>query len=155
MGTTIDELIRITGSKVHTVPSDATLGDALQVMAQHEIGAVVVADSVEDVVGIFSERDYARKSLKSDGLPMSAPIRDLMTANVITVRRDHTVQECMELVTQRRIRHLPVVDRDRVLIGLVSIGDLVKASIAEKEALINEKQSLVRKLENYITGAVS
>jgi CBS domain-containing protein len=154
MGTTIGQLIRVTGSTVHTLPSDATLGDALRMMARYEIGSVVVADGVDNVVGIFSERDYARKSVASDCLSMNTPIRDLMTTSVITVGRDHTVQECMELVTERRVRHLPVMDEDRVLIGLVSIGDLVKASIAEKEALINEKQSLVRNLEGYITGAV-
>ena len=154
METTISELLRVRGSTVHTVKPDSTVIDALQTMARYKIGAVLVVNSDGVPVGIFSERDFARKAAEQFPLPSETPIQELMTVDLVTVTPAHTVQECMASVTDRRVRHLPVVEEGRLL-GIVSIGDLVKAAIAEKEALINEKQSLIQKLEGYISGTIS
>lgn len=154
METTIRELIRMNGPRVHSVAPDTTLGDALRVMAEYKIGAVLVVDDAGALIGIFSERDYARSSVSRPDLAGDTPVRELMTTDVITIRSDNTVQECMEFVTRLRVRHLPVVD-DGKLAGLVSIGDLVKAAMAEKEALLREKQDLIDKLEGYISGSIS
>jgi CBS domain-containing protein len=154
METTINELIRINGRRVHSVSPQNSLKETLQLMADYKIGAVLVVDTDGTLVGVFSERDFARKSIEHTNLSMDMPIRELMTREVITVRPEQTVQQCMEFVTRMRIRHLPVVD-DNALIGMVSIGDLVKAAIAEKEALIAEKQSLIQRLEGYISGSIA
>ena len=154
MQTAIADLIQIKGHRVYSVSPDTSLLETLRTMAEHQIGAVLVVDSDNLLAGVFSERDYARQSIIHENLPMSTPIRELMTVDVITVRPEQTVMECMEFVTARRIRHLPVVG-DGGLVGLVSIGDLVKAAISEQQILIHEKQSLIRQLESYISGAVS
>lgn len=154
METTIGELLRVRGSNVHSVTPESTLIEALQTMARYKIGAVLVVDNDGVPIGIFSERDFARKAAERYPLPADTAVRELMTVNLVTVKPTHTVQECMASVTNRRVRHLPVVEEGRLL-GIISIGDLVKASIAEKEALINEKQSLIQKLEGYISGTIS
>ncbi len=155
METTVGDLIRINGRKIYSVTPDTTLIDTLRLMADYKIGAVLVLDASGVLVGIFSERDYARKSVERDDLGRETPIKELMTPDVITVSPERTVQECMEFVTRRRIRHIPVVDEANGLIGLVSIGDLVKAALGEKEALLDEKQRLIRQLENYVSGSSS
>ncbi len=154
MQTTIADVIKIKGHRVYSVSPDASLLETLRTMAEHQIGAVLVLEADNSLAGVFSERDYARQSVKRENLPMTTPIRELMTVNVISVRPEQTVMECMESVTLRRIRHLPVVG-DGGLLGVVSIGDLVKAAIAEQEALIEEKESLIRQLEGYISGTAS
>ncbi len=154
MQTTIRELMKVGGRKVYSVTTDSTVHDALKLMAERRIGAVLVVDAGGKLSGIFSERDYARKSVEWDSIPGDTPVSDLMTAELVTIDPDNTVQECMEMVTRLRIRHLPVLDEGKLL-GMVSIGDLVKAALAEKEALIDEKQSLIDKLEGYISGSMS
>jgi CBS domain-containing protein len=106
-------------------------------MAEANIGAVIVTDTHISVVGIFSERDYARKVLDNGVSPLDIPVKEFMTDRVCYVDPDRSVDECMALVTEKRCRHLPVLENGK-LIGIVSIGDLVKASISEKELLINQ-----------------
>lgn len=154
MDTTIKELIKLAGSTVHSVNPEDSLIDTLKIMAKYRIGAVLVTDGNNTPVGIFSERDYARLTAEREHLPGDTPIRELMTNDVVTISPDQTVQECMEFVTRRKIRHLPVMDGAK-LVGIVSIGDLVKAAISEMEALINEKQNLIEKLEGYISGSIT
>ena len=141
--TTAHDILRFKGHAVHSVRPDDTVLAALGVMAEHDIGAVLVVEG-DELLGILSERDYARKVVLLGRASRDSPVRLIMTANVVCVAPNRTVEECMGLMTERRCRHLPVVENGRV-IGLVSIGDLVKAMIDEKEFTINQ-------LKNYIAG---
>ena len=141
--TTTHDILRLKGQTVHSVRPDDTVLAALGVMAEHEIGAVLVLDG-DQLVGILTERDYARKVALVGRSSKDSPVRSIMTANVVCVPPTRTVEECMGLMTERRCRHLPVVENGRV-VGLVSIGDLVKAMIDEQEFTINQ-------LKNYIAG---
>jgi len=141
--TTAKDIIRFKGKTVHAVRPDDTVLAALGVMAEHDIGAVLVVEG-DELLGILSERDYARKVVLLGRASRDSPVRLIMTANVVCVPPNRTVAECMGLMTERRCRHLPVVENGRV-IGLISIGDLVKATIDEQEFTINQ-------LKNYIAG---
>jgi CBS domain-containing protein len=143
MNKTVAAILEDKGREVWSLSSDASVFDALGLMAERNIGAVVVVDG-DRLVGIISERDYARKVVLLDRVSKSTAIADIMTANVVTVTPEATVDHCMTLMTDRRIRHLPVIDDDRLL-GVVSIGDVVRAVIAEREYLIAQ-------LEQYIQG---
>ena len=130
---------------VHAIaPGDSVL-DALQRMAEKRIGALLVMEG-ETIVGIVTERDYARKIALLGRTSAATLVRDVMTADVMYVRPTQTSQECMALMTENRLRHLPVVDGAR-LVGLISIGDLFKD-------IISEQQFIIEQLEHYITGGV-
>ena len=132
-------------SKVWAVKPDDSVYSALTLMAEKDVGAVVVMDG-ERITGILSERDYARKVVLRGLVSRNTAVRDIMTPDVLVVGLRRTVDECMALMTDKRIRHLPVVDGDR-LVGMVSIGDVVKAQIAEREFVIEQ-------LTQYITGRI-
>lgn len=134
---TVKEILQEKGVDVVTVEESQTVFEALNKMTDMNIGAVVVTTAVGEIAGIFSERDYVRKVVVNGSAPMDAPVREFMTEIVQTVGPDNTVDECMALVTDKRRRHLPVME-DGKLCGLVSIGDLVKATLAEKEFLIKQ-----------------
>ena len=155
METTIRDVIRTTGLAVQSVTPDSTVAQALEKMAEHNIGAVLVMRSPDSLSGIFSERDYARAAARLGTVDGATPVAELMSPDLVTVRPEQTVQQCMVFMTERRVRHLPVTDDRGTLVGLVSIGDLVKAAIAEKEYLIAEKQTLIGKLQDYISGTIS
>ena len=138
---TVQQLLESKRHSVVSVTSASTVLEALKVMAEKEIGAVVVIDQ-EHLVGIFSERDYARKVVLQGKASKDTPVREIMTEKVVCVRPDQTVEDCMGLMTDKRIRHLPVLDHKKV-IGVVSIGDIVKEMLSEKEFVI-------RQLESYI-----
>ena len=128
---------------VHTIEPTASVFDAVKLMAEKNIGALLVVERGQ-VVGIVSERDYARKIVLMSRASRDTPLRDIMSSPVMYVRPDQTSEECMALMTENRLRHLPVMDDGR-LIGLVSIGDLVKATISEQQFIIEQ-------LEHYISG---
>jgi CBS domain-containing protein len=128
---------------VHTITPAASVFDAVKQMAEKSIGALVVIEG-EKVVGIITERDYARKIILMARSSKETPVRDIMTASVMYVRPDQTSEECMVLMTENRLRHLPVMDGGK-LIGLISIGDLVKD-------IISEQKFIIQQLEHYITG---
>lgn len=140
---TAREILQFKGATVWSVRPDDTVLHALGVMAERDIGAVVVLDE-EKLVGILTERDYARKVVLLGRSSRESAISDVMTQEVLCVPPDKTVDECLALMTRRRVRHLPVVDNKRV-VGLVSIGDLVHATIAEQEQVIEH-------LQQYIAG---
>ncbi len=140
---TIGQLLESKGRQVHSIAPDARVFDALKLMAEKGIGALVVL-AEQKVVGIISERDYARKVILLGKSSHDIPVREIMTATVITVTSAETAEECMALMTGHRVRHLPVLDGGR-LSGLVSIGDLVKEVIAEQ-------QQTIQQLESYIHG---
>jgi len=127
---------------IHAAPQD-TVYEALQKMADHEIGALIVMEG-DQLVGMFTERDYARKIILHGKSSKETLVREIMTSNVISVRPGQTVEDCMGLMTDKRIRHLPVMEGGKV-IGIVSIGDVVKEMLSEQKFIIEQ-------LEHYITG---
>ena len=141
--TTAHDILRFKGQTVHSVHPDDTVLVALGVMVAHDIGAVLVLEGNE-FLGILTERDYARKVALVGRSSKDSPVRAIMTVDVVCVPPSRTVEECMALMTERRLRHLPVVENGQV-VGVVSIGDLVKATIDEQEFTINQ-------LKNYIAG---
>jgi len=140
---TAHDILRSKGNMVHSVSPTDTVLHALRVMAEYDIGAVVVLEG-DKLVGILTERDYARRVVLMGRSSRGSQIKDVMTATVVCVAPERTIGECMALMTDKRVRHLPVVDHKHV-IGLVSIGDLVKANIADQEFMIEQ-------LQNYIAG---
>lgn len=141
---TVKGLLDIKGRNVYTVPKETQVIEALRLMAAKEIGALMVTAEEEKPVGILSERDVVRKIAEVGFCNLEMQVRELMTSPVFYVGLDYTLDECMALMTNKHIRHLPVVE-DGKLIGLISIGDVVKAEIQDKDLLINH-------LENYISG---
>jgi CBS domain-containing protein len=140
---TAHDILRHKGHAVHSVRPNDTVLSALSVMAEHDIGAVLVLDG-EQLLGILTERDYARKVALLGRTSRDSPVSAIMTTDVWWVAPHRTIDECMALMTERRVRHLPVVENRRV-IGVISIGDLVKATIDDQEFTIRE-------LKNYIAG---
>jgi len=141
--TLVKQLLRSKGSEVVTVTPDTSVYDALQTMAEKNIGALVVVEEGE-VVGIISERDYARKVILQGKTSIKVPVQEIMTERVYFVYPENTIEQCMALMTDKRVRHLPVLENDK-LAGIVSIGDAVKAIISNQEFMIEQ-------LENYIVG---
>jgi CBS domain-containing protein len=139
----VRQILQSKGSEVWSVPAEALVNEALRLMSDRGIGALPVVENGR-VVGIFSERDYARKSVSPEESSARATVRDMMTGRVLFVSPDDTVEACMQIMTERRVRHLPVLEGGQ-LIGIVSIGDIVKKVISEQEFTI-------RALEKYITG---
>jgi CBS domain-containing protein len=128
---------------VYTIAPTAMVLDAIKLMAERRIGALLVMEG-ERIVGIVTERDYARKVILMGRSSSDTPVRDIMTTSVMYVRPDQTNEECMALMTENRLRHLPVIDGGK-LVGLISIGDLVKD-------IISEQQFTIQQLEHYIRG---
>lgn len=141
----VRRLLEAKGNEVWSISPEFTVFEALQMMAEKEVGALVVLDG-EKLVGVFSERDYARKVALKERSSRNSPVRDMMTAEVICVSPDGTVDDCMKLMTAKRVRHLPVMEEEK-LVGIVSIGDVVKKVISDQEFTIQE-------LEKYIVGGV-
>ena len=137
------QLLEAKGSDVWSIHPDAAVYDAIEMMADRGVGALMVLDG-GDLVGVISERDYARKVILRGRSSKDTTVKEIMTARVVYARPDQTVEDCMGLMTEKRIRHLPVVD-GRELLGVVSIGDLVKSMLAEQQFVIEQ-------LEQYISG---
>lgn len=144
MTSTVRQLLLAKGNKVHAISPEATVFEALERMAAHDVGALMVMKD-DQVVGIFSERDYARKIILMGRISKDTRVGEVMTSDLITVTPETTVADCMNLMTDHRIRHLPVLE-DGKLVGVISIGDVVKAIITQQEFMIAE-------LESYITGS--
>lgn len=142
--TTIAGILSAKGSDVLTVAPQTRVFDALVRMAEHDVGALLVVDPDGRPLGLFSERDYARKVILHGKASKQIEVREVMTSPVQCVTPAQTVEECMGMMTFRRLRHLPVLENGR-LAGIVSIGDLVKAVISSQEEAIHQ-------LENYIEG---
>ena len=138
---TVKQLLEGKGREVHTIGPDARVIDALKLMADKDVGALIVTEGGR-LAGVISERDYARKVILHGKSSQDIAVRDIMTGKVVTVQPRHTVEECMALMTSKRIRHLPVVEGER-LVGVLSIGDLVKEVIAEQEATIKQLESYI------------
>lgn len=142
--TTVAQVIQDKGAReVHTISPTATVLEAITLMANKGIGAVVVTENTK-VVGILSERDYTRKIALMQRTSDHTTVAEIMTSKVISVSRSHTVKQCLELMTDGHLRHLPVLEGDE-LVGFVSIGDLVKATMEDQKKLIDQ-------LQQYISG---
>jgi len=142
--TTVAQVLHEKGNAIWSISPDATVYDALKLMAEKNVGALLVLDDSK-LVGILSERDYARKIILRGKTSKETLVREIMSVEVRYVRPENTLEECMALMTGKHIRHLPVLEGER-LIGVISIGDVVRAVISEKEFLIQQ-------LEHYITGS--
>ena len=140
---TVAQVLRTKGNAVLSVSPETPVFEALGVMADKNVGALLVVDG-ERLVGVFSERDYARKVILKGKSSKETPIREIMSSHVLYVRPEQSVDDCMALMTDKRVRHLPVLDQAKV-VGVISIGDVVKAKIEEQEFVIEQ-------LQNYITG---
>ena len=139
----VSQLLTSKGHDVWSIAPDMTVLNALQLMADKKIGALLVLDE-DKLVGVFSERDYARKVILKGKSSKDTSVGDVMSSNIVRVVPDQTTELCMSLMTEKHVRHLPVVDGDKV-IGVISIGDVVKAVIADREDVIEQ-------LEQYIAG---
>ncbi|WP_027877358.1 CBS domain-containing protein [Meiothermus cerbereus] len=144
MTSTVRQLLQTKGNTVYAISPGATVFEALERMAAYDVGALMVMDG-DQLVGIFSERDYARKIILMGRISKDTLVGEVMTGELITVTPDATVADCMNLMTGNRVRHLPVLE-DGKLVGVVSIGDVVKAIMTQQEFMIAE-------LESYITGS--
>ena len=140
---TVRDILRSKGHDVWSIGCDVTVYDALKLMADKNIGAVLVMDAGR-LAGILSERDYARKVILHGKTAEETSVGEIMTQRVVYVRPEQKTEECMALMTDKRVRHLPVLEDDKV-IGVISIGDVVKAIISQQEFIIEQ-------LEQYITG---
>jgi len=138
---TVGQLLKGKSRALCTIAPDARVYDSLSVMAEHDIGPLLVVQNGK-LIGILSERDYARKVILHGKSSHDTPVSEIMTMRVVCVQPNNTVDECMALMTDKRVRHLPVIDRDK-LVGVLSIGDLVKETISEQ-------QFTIKQLESYI-----
>lgn len=145
MQTTVQDLLQRKGSVVNSVRANCSVFDVVHQFIEHNIGAVLVMNGSE-LVGIASERDVARNVVLETKTERETAVTEIMSRDVITVRPEATVEDCMALMTNKRVRHLPVVDGKRV-VGIVSIGDCVNA-------ILTQKQFVIDQLEGYITGRV-
>ncbi len=143
MESTVRQVLQNKGNQVWCVSPETTVMKALELMAEKDIGAVPVVKEGK-LVGIFSERDYARQAVRQRETLNLLPVSTFMTSDVVTVTPSQTVKDCMILMTARRIRHLPVVENDQ-LIGIITIGDVVKAIISDQALLLEE-------MEKFISG---
>ena len=140
---TVQQLLEDKGREIWHIGPDATVYDAVRLMAEKGVGALLVMEN-DRLVGIVSERDYARQVILKGRASRETPVSEIMTSRVVASRPDQQISSCLALMTEKRIRHMPVM-RDDAVIGVVSIGDLVKAIIADQQATIEH-------LQHYITG---
>jgi CBS domain-containing protein len=140
---TVEDILKEKGREVWVISPHATILEALRLMAEKDVGALVVVED-NQIVGIISERDYARKIALRGKSSVNTPIKEIMTDKVYYVSPKTTVQECLALITQQSIRHLPVLENGK-LVGLISIGDVVKS-------IIDEQETTITQLSDYITG---
>jgi len=137
------DLLKIKGTKVYWITTSDTVQDALLLLAKKDVGALPVLDG-KKLAGIFSERDLARLLAKKGGFPLDTPIQDIMTKELFTVTPATSIEECMQIMTEKHIRHLPVLEKDK-MVGLITIGDVVKT-------IISSQKDFIGQLEGYISG---
>ncbi len=137
------QLLDLKGGNLITIDPNSSVYDAIKIMADNHIGALPVMEN-DNLVGIITERDYARNVILKGKSSKVTPVKDIMTSNVLCAKPNHSLEECMALMTDKRVRHLPVIDNGNV-IGIISIGDLVKS-------IISEQKFMIEQLEHYISG---
>ena len=140
---TLRQLIESKTRPIASISPDETVLRALEIMAEYDIGALLVLDG-KRLAGVFSERDYARKVILQGKASTETKVREIMTEKVICVTLNRTIEECMAIMSEKHIRHLPIVDAEKNVISIISIGDVVKETISQQQFIINQ-------LETYIT----
>jgi CBS domain-containing protein len=140
---TVNQLLQRKGYEIETIASTASVYEALKLMADKEIGSLIVTQD-NNTVGLFSERDYARNVILKGRTSKETQVREIMSSQVVVVNPEQTTEECMAIMTEKRVRHLPVMKHDK-LVGIISIGDLVKA-------IIEEQQFMIEQLVSYISS---
>ena len=141
---TLKQLIESKNKKLASVAPEQSVLRALEIMAEHDVGALLVLDG-KRLAGVFSERDYARKVILQGKASKSTKVSEIMSGKVVYVTLNRTIEECMAIMTEKHFRHLPVLDDSHNVVGIVSIGDLIKETISQQKFIISQ-------LENYITG---
>ena len=141
---TLKQLIESKNKRLAAVAPDQSVLRALEIMAENDVGALLVLDG-KRLAGVFSERDYARKVILQGKASKSTKVSEIMTGKVVYVTLNRTIEECMAIMTEKHFRHLPVLDDDHNVVGIVSIGDMIKEMISQQKFIIDQ-------LENYITG---
>jgi len=139
----VKDILAVKGQDVWSIEPDASVYDAMKLMAEKEIGALMVTEGTK-LVGLISERDYARKVILQGRASRTTQVKEIMTTRVVYTHPQQNIEECMAVMTEKRVRHLPVIDGER-LVGVISIGDLVKS-------IISEQQFIIEQLERYIRG---
>lgn len=142
---TVKRILETKGNQCWTINTEATVFDALEILAEKQIGAVLVVDENQKLVGIFTERDYARKLILKGHFSKESKVKEYMSSNLKVVSLETSIMECMEIMTENRFRHLPVF-RDGKLCGIISIGDIVNKIIQSQKTTIDD-------LQNYISGS--
>lgn len=140
---TVRDILREKGTAVYSILPDATVYDALKMMADRNVGALIVLEGSR-MVGVISERNYARRVILKHKLSTETAVREIMNVDAVTVTQNTNLEKCMELITEHRVRHLPVVEKDHV-VGIISIGDIIKG-------IIDHKEFIIEQLEGYIKG---
>jgi len=138
----VKDILRVKGSNVYSTTPDATVYEALKLMAEKNIGALLVLEG-EKIAGLISERDYTRKTILKGRFSKETAVKEIMTTNIITIVAEDDLEKCMELFTDKHVRHLPVIENEKI-IGIVSIGDVVKGVIDYKEFIIQEQEKYIK-----------
>lgn len=149
---TVQQILAVKGTQLWSITPDSTVFAALKLMGEKEVGALTVLENGR-LVGIVSERDYARKVILKGRTSRDTFVREIMSTPVICTQPEQTVEQCMQVMTEKRIRHLPVAEEGQ-LIGMISIGDLVKAVIAEQQFMIEQLESYITQSPAYAVASV-
>lgn len=139
---TLKQLIESKSKKLATVSPKDTVLHALEIMAQYDVGALIVLDG-QRLAGMFSERDYARKVILQGKVSVYTKVGDIMTDKVISVTMNHTIEQCLAIMSEKHFRHLPVLDDEGLVVGIISIGDMVKEMISQQQFIINQLESYI------------
>ncbi len=141
--TRVEDFIKLNENRqIWTISNDQSVMQALILMSEKNIGAIIIVDSNDFPIGIFSERDYARKIILKGKSSKDTLLDEVMTKELITITKDHKIDQCMEIMTEKKIRHLPVLENKKI-IGIISIGDVLKIMIKEQKDLINHLQKFI------------
>ena len=141
--TSIENFLKLNNKKqIWTILKDQSVWQALVLMSEKNIGAIIVVDNKDFPIGIFSERDYARKVILKGKSSKDTLLEEVMTKELITITRNHKIEQCMEIMTEKRIRHLPILENNKI-VGIISIGDVLKIIIKDQKELINHLQKFI------------
>ncbi len=141
--TSIENFLKLDNKKqIWTISKDQSVRQALVLMSEKNIGAIIIVDNKDFPIGIFSERDYARKVILKGKSSKDTLLEEVMTKELITITRNHKIEQCIEIMTEKRIRHLPILENDKI-VGIISIGDVLKIIIKDQKELINHLQKFI------------